>query len=116
MGARRWLRKWINVAMADVVREFWPDRGGMYTCWNTKISAREFNYGTRIDYILATRGLRPWIKAADIHPDVKGSDHCPVYVDFHNETTTPNGHILTLRDAMGYAPGREPPRLHQQFT
>ncbi|KAF8879147.1 Endonuclease/exonuclease/phosphatase [Infundibulicybe gibba] len=31
-GARRWLREWIDAGMTDVVREFWPDRRGMYTC------------------------------------------------------------------------------------
>lgn len=36
---------------------------------------------TRVDYILVTPGLIPWIKAADIQASVKGSDHCPIYVD-----------------------------------
>ncbi|KAJ6552810.1 Endonuclease/exonuclease/phosphatase [Mycena capillaripes] len=84
---RRWLRSWLiseeegnKGCLVDVVRRFWPDRKGMYTCWNTKISARESNYGTRIDYILVTPGLLPWIKAADIQPEIKGSDHCPVTI------------------------------------
>ncbi|KAF8875852.1 Endonuclease/exonuclease/phosphatase [Infundibulicybe gibba] len=29
-GARRWLREWIDVGMADIVRELWPDRRGVY--------------------------------------------------------------------------------------
>ncbi|KAF8869467.1 Cse1-domain-containing protein [Infundibulicybe gibba] len=106
-----------NIFMQTDIREFAPelistlltkgqgeDGGGCTHSvgWNTKISAQESNYGTRIDYILATHGLRPWIMAADIQPDIKGCD------------PTPDGHILTLRDAMGYAPGREPPRLAAQ--
>lgn len=41
--------------------------------------------GTRIDYILASKGLKPWFKYSDIQPDIMGSDHCPVYADFLDE-------------------------------
>jgi AP endonuclease-2 len=68
--------------------------------WNTKLSARETNYGTRIDYILGTRGLLPWLKHGDIQALVKGSDHCPIYVDLHDEIVLPSGVTLTLREAM----------------
>lgn len=81
---RSWLRSWLvegGGPMIDIVRRQWPDRKDMFTCWNTKISARVSNYGTRIDYILITSGLLPFVKGADIQPDVKGSDHCPVYLD-----------------------------------
>ncbi|KAF4610457.1 hypothetical protein D9613_006552 [Agrocybe pediades] len=119
---RRWIRDWLikedgtGGSMVDIVRKFWPDRKGMYTCWNTKISARDTNYGTRIDFILITPGLVPWIKAADIQPQLKGSDHCPVYVDFHDEIVDVNGVKTRLADALGARPtagGRpaEPPRL-----
>ncbi|KAL4062343.1 Endonuclease/exonuclease/phosphatase [Scleroderma citrinum] len=100
--ARAWFRDWIgpNGSMTDVLRTFWPGRKGMYTCWNTKICARETNYGTRVDYILATRGILPWIKHGDIQPSVKGSDHCPLYIDLHDEITTNAGVTLTLREVM----------------
>ncbi|KAF9004487.1 DNase I-like protein [Hymenopellis radicata] len=81
---RMWLRSWLvegGGPMVDIVRRQWPDRKDMFTCWNTKISARASNYGTRIDYILITPGLLPYVKHADIQPDVKGSDHCPVFLD-----------------------------------
>jgi AP endonuclease-2 len=32
---------------------------------------------------LASKGLEPWFKYSDIQPDIRGSDHCPVYADFH---------------------------------
>ncbi len=86
--------------------------------WNTKISARETNYGTRIDYVLVTPGLIPWIKAADIQPSIKGSDHCPVFVDLHDEITTDAGEKLVLRDLvhMGVdSAKREPPRLAVKY-
>ncbi|KAI6009672.1 DNase I-like protein [Pisolithus marmoratus] len=100
--ARAWFRDWLapNGCMTDVVRTFWPCRKGMYTCWNTKISARETNYGTRVDYILATKGILPWIKHGDIQPPIKGSDHCPIYIDLHDEITTDDGRKLCLREVM----------------
>ena len=50
-----------------------------------RIQARETNYGTRVDYILVTKGLLPWISYGDIQPALKGSDHCPIYIDLHDE-------------------------------
>ena len=86
------------------------------TGWNTKISARESNYGTRIDYILITKGLVPWVKAADVQQDVKGSDHCPVFVDLHEQITTSDGSVLQLRDLLGAGnPDSAPPRLATRF-
>ncbi|KAG8817226.1 Class II abasic (AP) endonuclease, partial [Serendipita sp. 399] len=83
---RVWIRDWISESgpLVDIVRERWPNREGMFTCWNTKISARESNYGVRIDLILVTPGLRRWIKHGDIQASVKGSDHCPVYIDLYD--------------------------------
>ncbi|KAH0836508.1 Endonuclease/exonuclease/phosphatase [Lanmaoa asiatica] len=82
------------------------------TGWNTKISARETNYGTRVDYILVTQGMLPWIKHGDIQPLLKGSDHCPIYIDLHDEITTSTGQKLTLREVMPTEGGQaEPPRL-----
>ncbi|KAJ7230209.1 Endonuclease/exonuclease/phosphatase [Mycena pura] len=127
-GARRWLRDWLisdddgcsgnkgKGCLVDVVRRLHPDRRGMYTCWNTKISARESNYGTRIDYILVTPGLLPWIKAADIQPEVKGSDHCPVFIDLHDRIVDAHGGELKLSDVLGPgAAGAEPPRIATKF-
>ncbi|KAF8799986.1 DNase I-like protein [Phlegmacium glaucopus] len=122
---RGYIRDWLIDAggtggcMVDIVRRFWPTRKGMYTCWNTKISARESNYGTRIDFILITPNLIPWIAAADIQPEMKGSDHCPVFVDFRDEITDANGITIKLQDVLGVqaTPGeaKEPPRLAAKF-
>ncbi|KAJ7088856.1 Endonuclease/exonuclease/phosphatase [Mycena belliarum] len=115
---RRWLRDWVSEdgCLVDVVRRFWPDRKGMYTCWNTKISARESNYGTRIDYILVTPGLLPWIKAADIQPEIKGSDHCPVFIDLNEQIVDVHGTVVRLHDVLGCGvSGVEPPRIAAKF-
>ena len=90
----------------------------IHSGWNTKISARETNYGTRIDYVLVTPGMTPWIKAADIQPSIKGSDHCPVFVDLHDEITTDAGEKLVLRELMHMGADsakREPPRLAVKY-
>ncbi|KAJ7204865.1 Endonuclease/exonuclease/phosphatase [Mycena haematopus] len=120
---RRWLRSWLisdkpgqSGSLVDVLRHFWPDRKGMYTCWNTKISARESNYGTRIDYILVTPALLPWIKAADIQPEIKGSDHCPVFIDLHDQIIDGNHGVVKLRDVLGpRTAGADPPRIAAKF-
>lgn len=100
--ARAWFHRWLSPigCMTDAVRTFWPDRKGMYTCWNMRISARESNYGTRVDYILVTPGMLPWIKHGDIQPSLKGSDHCPIYIDLHDEIITGAGERLSLRDVL----------------
>lgn len=45
---------------------------------------------------LVTKGILPWIKTSDILPSIHGSDHCPVYADFHDSITTPDGRTLDL--------------------
>ncbi|KAG1146097.1 hypothetical protein G6F36_015068 [Rhizopus arrhizus] len=81
---RRWVDRLIGPqgSMIDMARYYHPDRKGMFTCWNTRINARPANYGTRIDYVLASHGLQPRFVYADIQPQIIGSDHCPVYADF----------------------------------
>uniref|UniRef100_A0A8D3AN58 DNA-(apurinic or apyrimidinic site) endonuclease n=1 Tax=Scophthalmus maximus TaxID=52904 RepID=A0A8D3AN58_SCOMX len=82
-------RKWLNGTSTDSVRGgkfvdtfryFHPTRSSAFTCWSTLTGARQTNYGTRIDYIFADRRLvREQFVAADIMPEVEGSDHCPVW-------------------------------------
>ncbi|KAG7477524.1 hypothetical protein MATL_G00070430 [Megalops atlanticus] len=63
----------------DTFRYFHPTRTNAFTCWSTLTGARQTNYGTRIDYIFADRVLTEMqFLAADIMPEVEGSDHCPV--------------------------------------
>ncbi|KAJ0123430.1 DNA-(Apurinic or apyrimidinic site) lyase 2 [Diaporthe amygdali] len=65
--------------MWDITRGFHPDRQGMFTCWETKKNARPGNFGSRIDYILCTAGMKDWFEEANIQEGLMGSDHCPVY-------------------------------------
>lgn len=65
--------------MWDITRTFHPSRQGMFTCWETKKNARPGNFGSRIDYILCTAGIKDWFEDCNIQEGLMGSDHCPVY-------------------------------------
>jgi len=50
-----------------------------YTYWQQTIPVyRKRNIGWRIDYFLASRRLRRYTAGAEIHPEIMGSDHCPI--------------------------------------
>lgn len=68
----------------DTTRAFHPERRGMYTHWEQKINARPGNYGSRIDFVLVSGSMQGWIKDANIQEGLLGSDHCPVFADFHD--------------------------------
>ncbi len=51
-----------------------------YTWWAPWGNARERNVGWRIDYIFASTALAKLVNKGEIHPDVFGSDHCPVSI------------------------------------
>ena len=57
------------------------DGDGHYTWWSHFGGARERNVGWRIDYCMVSKELVPLTKRANIHPEVFGSDHCPVSVE-----------------------------------
>lgn len=65
----------------DSLRHFHPHTPELYTWWSHFGGARERNVGWRIDYIMLSHDLTPVLKSAKIHPDVLGSDHCPVSID-----------------------------------
>eukprot|EP00088_Acartia_fossae_P067981 TRINITY_DN853_c0_g1_i3.p1 TRINITY_DN853_c0_g1~~TRINITY_DN853_c0_g1_i3.p1 ORF type:complete len:534 (-),score=82.79 TRINITY_DN853_c0_g1_i3:10-1611(-) len=62
----------------DAFRIFHREREHAFTCWNTKMNCRSTNYGTRIDYIFVSDNFKEKLSSCDIHPDILGSDHCPV--------------------------------------
>ncbi|KAK7742813.1 Class II abasic (AP) endonuclease [Diaporthe eres] len=85
--------------MWDTTRCFHPDRQGMFTCWETKKNARPGNFGSRIDYILCTAGLKDWFEDANIQEGLLGSDHCPVYAILA-DCVREEGHEVHLSDIM----------------
>lgn len=64
----------------DAYRSFYPELAEKYTWWSFRTAARKRNVGWRIDYFYMTDTLRPFLKAAEQHDDVLGSDHCPVSI------------------------------------
>jgi exodeoxyribonuclease III len=69
----------VAAGFIDTLRLF-KEGNGHYTWWSHFSNARARNVGWRIDYVLVSAALRKSVKAAQIHADVMGSDHCPVSV------------------------------------
>lgn len=88
-----------NGMLWDTTRGFHPDRKGMYTHWEQKIDARPGNFGSRIDFVLVCESMRSWVKDANIQEGLLGSDHCPVYADFH-DVVSAEGDEVKLVDVM----------------
>lgn len=79
---REWMNKLYANGWVDAFRSVRPDEAHRYTWWSQRFpSVRLQNKGWRIDYISVTEPLKSFIKDAEIYPDVKHSDHCPVYLD-----------------------------------
>ncbi|EPY49305.1 AP-endonuclease Apn2 [Schizosaccharomyces cryophilus OY26] len=106
--SRTWLRELLKPhrsgLLLDIGRIRHPTRKGMFTCWNTRLNMRPTNYGTRIDYTLATPDLLPWVQDADIMAQVMGSDHCPIYIDFRDSLDN-----VPLYELLSHA--KDPPSL-----
>ncbi|HMR06003.1 MAG TPA: exodeoxyribonuclease III [Polyangiaceae bacterium] len=79
---RRALGQWFRAGWVDTFRALQPE-GGHYTWWSQRLGLREKNVGWRIDYVLASPAAMPFVRAAFIHKDVLGSDHCPIGVDLN---------------------------------
>lgn len=76
---REGFQNFIDDGFVDTFRLF-TKGNGHYTWWTHWANARARNVGWRIDYFLASRSLKPIVKAAQIHADQLGSDHCPISV------------------------------------
>jgi exodeoxyribonuclease-3 len=70
----------LAAGFVDTFRLF-NQEGDNYTWWSHFGGARERNVGWRIDYVMASANLVEIIKNARIHPEVLGSDHCPVSIE-----------------------------------
>jgi len=76
---REGFQNFIDNGFVDTLRMF-KEGNGYYTWWSHFANARARNVGWRIDYILVSESLTSKVVAADIHPDIFGSDHCPVSI------------------------------------
>ncbi len=65
----------------DAFREFNKDPHH-YSWWSQRFpSVRLNNKGWRIDYFTVTPELKAQLVGAAIYPDIKHSDHCPIYLE-----------------------------------
>jgi exodeoxyribonuclease-3 len=71
----------MDAGFVDTFRALHPDTAEAYSWWTHWANARARNVGWRIDYWLVSKSIVSNIKAAKIHPDVMGSDHCPVSIE-----------------------------------
>jgi len=69
----------VRAGLTDSFRALHPDTQE-YSWWSYLAQSRARNVGWRIDYVLVSNELKPGIKSAEIHPEILGSDHCPVSV------------------------------------
>lgn len=70
----------VKAGFADTFRIF-SKGNGHYTWWSHFALARERNVGWRIDYFFVSNSLKPKVRRAEIHPEIIGSDHCPVSLE-----------------------------------
>jgi exodeoxyribonuclease III len=76
---RAGFQAFIDAGFVDTFRIF-TEGNGYYTWWTFWANARARNVGWRIDYILVSAALKDKVTAANIHPAIMGSDHCPVSI------------------------------------
>ena len=70
----------LSAGFTDSFRLLHPDETGAYSWWSYMMHAREKNIGWRIDYFITSSRLAPHIQKAAIHPEIYGSDHCPIEI------------------------------------
>lgn len=86
MPSQTWMRGFLNnTGLTDLFRKFHPHQRGAFTCWNTRLNARESNNGARIDYVLTAPESLTGLSSGCFHLNKTiGSDHCPVVAEFED--------------------------------
>ncbi|PID87788.1 MAG: exodeoxyribonuclease III [Bacteroidia bacterium] len=74
---RQWFADFLATGFIDTFREINP-APHCYSWWSYRANSRARNKGWRIDYHIVNKEFKPQIKSANILPDAKHSDHCPV--------------------------------------
>lgn len=79
---REGFTNFMKAGFIDTFREFHPGEPEHYSWWTMWANARARNVGWRIDYVLASQSVKKNILKTFILPEVYGSDHCPVGIQF----------------------------------
>lgn len=77
---RAWMTKFLEGGFVDTFRHFTKDPEH-YTWWSNRPGVRERNIGWRLDYFIADIDSKNRLKSSRHHPDVYGSDHCPITLE-----------------------------------
>jgi len=77
---RAWMDKFFESGFVDTFRVF-NQQPNQYTWWSQLGKARENNKGWRIDYINVSKPLQDCLVHAEIMPQIRQSDHCPVLLE-----------------------------------
>ena len=78
---RERFQDYLDAGFVDTFRAEHPEKTEQYTWWTHWANARARNVGWRIDYWLASNSIADRVKNPQIHPEVLGSDHCPVSIE-----------------------------------
>jgi exodeoxyribonuclease III len=78
---RKWMDKLVKNGFIDTYRMFNQENVG-YSWWSQRGGARKRNVGWRIDYVFVSEELMRNVQSAFILPEVVGSDHCPVGIEY----------------------------------
>jgi len=82
---KEWMTKFLSSGWVDTFREF-HEEAHRYSWWSQRFpSVRLNNKGWRIDYFTVTEPLRKNLVTADIFPDIKHSDHCPIFLEIKKQ-------------------------------
>ena len=68
----------LEAGFSDTFRSLYPETTEAYSWWSYRANARARNTGWRIDYFVVSDRLMARVLDAGIHPEIHGSDHCPV--------------------------------------
>lgn len=71
----------ISNGFVDTYRAKNPEKTDAFTWWTHWANARARNVGWRIDYWFASNSITNEVLEAKIHPEILGSDHCPISID-----------------------------------
>jgi len=78
---RAWVSRFLDHGYVDIFRKLHPGEEGLYTWWSNRPGVRERNVGWRIDYFFISPELENRVVTARLHPQVMGSDHCPIELE-----------------------------------
>lgn len=78
---RDFIDKMVESGWKDTFREIHP-KSEKYTWWTYRFNARARNVGWRVDYFFVKEKDMDKVRKADILDHIKGSDHCPIMIDF----------------------------------